>query len=386
MIAVEQVLLPTPKGRDAWLDIMRFGAILLVLGSHLRDLPAGMKPLLSEIVCAWKRGGWVGVDLFFVLSGYLVSGLLFAEIKKNGRADVPRFLIRRGFKIYPSFYVAVLFTIAWRLIFLDSSISTSRLMGEVFFLQNYVGMYWQHHWSLAVEEHFYLLLAMGVGVTQLLRRPPISLDTFRFLPWAWALAACICLFLRLHISLDAPFEPRTHLIPTHLRIDSLMAGALLGWLMHHRLPLSRPCRKTRLLLLCAGAALFIPPFIWDFTQVWWVLPFGALFHSAGAAMIILAGISRQRRESMPEKCLAWIGARSYNIYLWHMPWLIWLNPPLCRLLGIQDSWISCATLYIAGSFALGICMTAAIERPFLNIRERLFPHQAKQQPATLWQK
>jgi peptidoglycan/LPS O-acetylase OafA/YrhL len=80
------------------LDILRAIAVLLVLGRH------------EHANALWRRCGWVGVDLFFVLSGFLISGLLFSEYKKRGRLDLPRFYIRRGLKIYPSFYVLILAT------------------------------------------------------------------------------------------------------------------------------------------------------------------------------------------------------------------------------------------------------------------------------------
>jgi peptidoglycan/LPS O-acetylase OafA/YrhL len=186
----------------------------------------------------------------------------------------------------------------------------------------------------------------------------------------------------MRVGLELPFDVHTHLIPTHLRIDSLMTGTLLSWLMHQRFPMFRPRQQTRLFLLLSGVALFIPPFVWDFTQFWWVLPFGASLHAVGASMLILAGFSGQSSGSATMKCMAWIGARSYNIYLWHMPWLFWLNPMLCRHLGIQDNWALCTALYLAGSVILGTLMTTAVERPFLRIRDSIFPSRATPLPAT----
>src|SRR4029078_2606024 len=82
------------------LDLLRGIAILGVLFRHLE-------------IETWIAGpGGYGVDLFFVLSGFLVSGLLFSEYKRYGKINPGRFLIRRGFKIYPSFYFFILMTIA----------------------------------------------------------------------------------------------------------------------------------------------------------------------------------------------------------------------------------------------------------------------------------
>ncbi len=106
--------------------------------------------------------GWIGVDLFFVLSGFLISGLLFSEWSSSGAISVGRFYFRRGFKIYPAFYF-FLFTATWAYAavqqgFWQHPISTLR--NEVFFLQDYLPHIWPHTWSLAVEEQFYLLLPL----------------------------------------------------------------------------------------------------------------------------------------------------------------------------------------------------------------------------------
>src|SRR5437660_11936744 len=84
--------------RNKRLDILRGIAVLLVLGRH--GVMAGV----------WKETGWAGVDLFFVLSGLMISGLLFSEYKRTRSIDLVRFFIRRGVKIYPSLYLMLLTT------------------------------------------------------------------------------------------------------------------------------------------------------------------------------------------------------------------------------------------------------------------------------------
>ncbi len=84
--------------RNEGLDIVRAIAVVLVIGRHL--------PLMKDTSLAlqyWHRIGWVGVDLFFVLSGFLISNLIFEEIKRKGSFDLRRFLVRRALKIYPPF-------------------------------------------------------------------------------------------------------------------------------------------------------------------------------------------------------------------------------------------------------------------------------------------
>src|SRR5580700_3805244 len=100
-----------PK-RLASLDSLRAVAILLVVGGHMPhiDLPNG-DVLLGLITHYWQEGGWIGVDLFFVLSGFLIGGLLFREYRQYGAISFGRFFIRRGLKIYPPFFAMIAVTI-----------------------------------------------------------------------------------------------------------------------------------------------------------------------------------------------------------------------------------------------------------------------------------
>ena len=108
--------------------------------------------------------GWIGVDLFFVLSGFLVSGLLFNEIKNTGKVNPKLFLIRRGFKIYPAFYFFFFSTLAIRYLINDLMFPLPKILSEIFFLQSYLDNIWLHTWSLAIEEHFYIFIAILLWV------------------------------------------------------------------------------------------------------------------------------------------------------------------------------------------------------------------------------
>jgi peptidoglycan/LPS O-acetylase OafA/YrhL len=105
------------------------------------------------------QAGWVGVDLFFVLSGFLISGLLFDEYKRLGSIAFKRFMIRRMFKLYPAFYTMLIVNY-----FAESALghvsSPAQYLTEATYLQNYLSPIWGHTWSLVVEEHFYILLPL----------------------------------------------------------------------------------------------------------------------------------------------------------------------------------------------------------------------------------
>jgi len=100
------------QGRSLPMDMLRGIAILLVLGRHYVIKPEGLGPL-QPLAAGWMAIGWAGVDLFFVLSGFLVSGLIFAEYRKNQTVDLRRFVIRRGFKIWPPYLAYIAFLALW---------------------------------------------------------------------------------------------------------------------------------------------------------------------------------------------------------------------------------------------------------------------------------
>jgi peptidoglycan/LPS O-acetylase OafA/YrhL len=234
--------------RNVGLDLLRILAVLLVIGRHLP-----VSGHSSEFLQTWMRGGWVGVDLFFVLSGFLVSSLIFREYLRDGAFDAKRFLVRRAFKIYPAFWLLLLTTLVARRLG-GESISLRGLCGEVFFVQNYLGGLWAHTWSLAVEEHFYIgLSVLVVGLLRTARREP-----FRVIPQVFAVIAVSCLSLRLlTLALSPQFTPRAYLFGTHVRIDSLMFGVLLSYFPGTDRACSNGCHGWRR-SCAAGAGVHLP--------------------------------------------------------------------------------------------------------------------------------
>ncbi|WP_286854370.1 acyltransferase family protein [Xanthomarina sp.] len=169
------------------LDFLRGIAILLVLCRHSN---------IHEFIV---NMGWIGVDLFFVLSGFLVSSLLFKEYILTGSLDAKRFLIRRGFKIYPLYYL----TLVLYLLFLRNQAFVP-LLGDFFFFQNYMsgwGYLYSASWSLAVEEHFYfglvcMLLFIGYKTSwlKLELNSKKSVDSFVILIIAFLIGSLVLRF------------------------------------------------------------------------------------------------------------------------------------------------------------------------------------------------
>jgi len=148
----------SPTGRNETLDILRFVAVSLVLFRHMPnpEVIGQLHIILAYPLRILNEIGWIGVDLFFVLSGYLVSGLMFKEIKNKGEFSSKRFLIRRGFKIYPSFYLLIGTTLLVACS-VGKEIRYSQVLSEIFFYQNYVAGLWNHTWSWVLKNSFIFL-------------------------------------------------------------------------------------------------------------------------------------------------------------------------------------------------------------------------------------
>jgi peptidoglycan/LPS O-acetylase OafA/YrhL len=329
----------------------------------------------------WAQIGWVGVDLFFVLSGFLVSGLLFKEYKKQAQIRPLRFLMRRGFKIYPPFYVMILVTVGMRLKY-TGSVPASGLLAEIFFLQNYFQPLWWHTWSLAVEEHFYLLLATLFFFMQ--RRPTIAENPFRHIPKIVAGTAVLILGLRILTTLYVtPWQLIAHNEPTHLRLDSLLFGVLLSYYHHFHYDRFFNFVKARAksiffgsLILCSCCLLFpgYSPFMTTIGFTLLYIGFGGILITSLYEVVGLP--PRLSKLSAPViGLLSYIGTYSYSIYLWHLIVAGVVVDVIRPHSPIKLHYLAEFFIYAAGSIILGVVMSKIIEQPSLNLREKLFPSQ-----------
>lgn len=306
--------------RNRRLDILRAVAVLLVLGRHF-NAPA-----------FWSKVGWVGVDLFFVLSGFLISGLLFVEYQRTGGINWGRFFIRRGFKIYPAFYALIFVTFLWQ-VAKHQDIRWRPYLPEVLFFQSYQpDRLWGHTWSLAVEEHFYILLPLLLLLMVWLQRKRAPSDPFGMIPVVCLILAIFSLVQRFYIAFNLPAVGgwwQWILYPTHLRIDSLFFGVFLGYLHHFHAPAMRQFmagRRSRIVLLLVSALLVSTCGVFAVDSPI-MLSFGltALYIGFGG-ILMLTLYSDPRENRSPPKwfgkyrvgdLVAFIGMYSYSIYLWH---------------------------------------------------------------------
>jgi peptidoglycan/LPS O-acetylase OafA/YrhL len=409
---------PTPSHvRLVQLDVLRGVAILLVLFRHMPLPWTWAGPLMPAAHFLW-RIGWTGVDLFFVLSGFLIGGLLFKEIKKTDHLDVKRFLVRRGLKIWPAYFVFLAYVyvtqytgitpgrlfVPWvfRLFVHHPAEALAAIWNahghslwnalrdiwpNLIHLQNY----FQHPvrgvtWSLAVEEHFYLVLPLFLLL--LLRRRKPGAKSMPAVPIAALAVVVICTTLRFVTNWNRPFDDVTHTYPTHLRIDGLFFGVLLAYLYHLQPQTLARLARRPVLLLAIGLALVLPMGVFQISQYRFVWTIGYTMLYVGYGCILIACVfSPPGRPlgnllaSRPAAGLAWIGVFSYSIYLWHFdlahdPLAAWVNPSRPPAHHVSLWWMLGTLAFIAMSVLGGALLSRLIEFPTLKVRDRLFPARA----------
>jgi peptidoglycan/LPS O-acetylase OafA/YrhL len=349
--------------RNLGLDVLRFVAVLLVLGRHL-DISFTKNWFLQ----LWHRGGWIGVDIFFVLSGFLISSLLFKEYIETGAINVKRFLIRRGFKIYPAFWMLI--GVSVPILYLDQKTpSVKHILAELFFVQNYLEGIWNHTWSLAVEEHFYIGMAL---LFAFLTSRNLE-NAFRPIPVVFWIVASCCLSLRLLNLLMFPdYSHQTYLFGTHLRIDSLFFGVWLSY-HYHFSDLDQKIRQVPTWLLLSCGSLFLcPAFFYTLQDHKWISVLGVILLYLGSGMFLLAALRLKQSSRYILRAVGILGATSYSIYLWHIPIETWGYRLVNGLLK-ADSFLLYFLTYLLGSCIFGFVMNRIIEYPMLYIRDVLFP-------------
>lgn len=364
--------------RVGGLDVLRAVAILLVLCAHMLPKGTGYSVPISTLVEVSRHVGWAGVDLFFVLSGFLVSGLLFREHQRFGSVHLGRFLVRRGFKIYPALYTVVLAYFIYHHL-LGNPGEGGALYADALFIGSYVGTALCGTWSLAVEEHFYLFLAL---VVYLLQRRKVAQPFAPLVPLALLLVV-VCTSLRVWTNRSYPqYANLTHHYATHLRMDGLMFGVLLSYFYHyHQQPLLRWLARFRGPVLVVSLALLLPALVQRLGESPFLSSYGlTMMYSGFGGLVLLTAAAPPG--AVPLSRRQWvlaIGRDSYSIYLWHMEVALHVWPMLQAALpstAATTRLFADPFLRIGGAVLFGRLMAFLVEAPFLRLRERYFPARA----------
>ncbi len=342
---------------------------------RLPDMPGldGVRALAVAGVLAyhagvgWAPGGFLGVDVFFALSGYLITSLLLAEFGRDGRIDLRRFWLGRARRLLPAALAAIALSLLIVAIFLPGELATVRgdAIASVLYVNNwhqilaersYFASFgrpspFQHLWSLAVEEQFYLVwpLLLTFALPRLGRRRTVTLTA------AIALVSIVLMALVYGGHGDAS---RVY-YGTDTRAFSLLAGALLAYAWPPGLLTRRTGPGAGLALDAVGVAglgvLVVAMARWqDFDTA--LYP-GGLLAVAGASVALIAAVAHPATRIgtvLGTRPLRWIGRRSYGIYLYHWPVMTFTRP------GIDVH--ANRTVVIVGQVALTVAIAAVSYR------------------------
>lgn len=349
-------------GRVPSVDVFRGIAILTVVLYHAEVLPYG----------------YLGVDVFFVVSGLLIGRILVAKWDAPTPFEAKPFFIARAFKIWPSYYtmLGVGTLVAWLLYRHDHPeylVTAAHWPRYLFFFQNYRGSphaTFDHVWSLCVEEHFYVLLPVSMLVARKLFG---AKERVLFALVAIAIALGIAGKV---VGYRIGFETYA---ATHNRIDALAWGVLLAMLVRFRGAWVE--RLPRVPLLVAGIAVFAAVVGYDAVYELSITPPGQPLADVGfyhrvvlfalvpfAVFLALLGSYHLDPSAGPLRGvtapLRFVAYYSYNWYLWHPV----VGPYLTTRFG---KGLLGTAVYLAVTFALGVLFTVRVEEPALVLRNRV---------------
>jgi peptidoglycan/LPS O-acetylase OafA/YrhL len=344
--------------RDIRLDAIRGIAILLAMGWHLNET-SNFLPF-QILMAPGQTIGWAGVDLFFVLSGFLVGNLIISECVSTEKFDLKRFFIRRAFRLWPVLYAYVFAQLIfgryeWQ----------SFLPQTLFHLQNYFYTPFTHLWSLAVEEHFYLISALVFPALLIKRKNSTGL--------VFLLAAIIAICLLLRIA--AVSNSIDHFViksQTHFRMDSIAVGVLLAAISSfHAERFQALLNKTFLwLILFVFCTAFL--IYGSDTMYFEATKYTAAYVASAAAILIALKAPTSVANTRLTKVLALLGIYSYSIYIWHNALARAARAVAHRIFNDIPIELIVFINYISAIIA-AIVISKLIEHPAMALRDRLFP-------------
>ncbi len=330
------------RRRIAGLDGLRAVAVTAVVAYHL-----GLDPV---------PGGFLGVDVFFVISGFLITTLLLGELERSGRIGFADFYRRRARRLLPALVLMLAGTLVLVAVLArDVAGQTVRdVPGALLYVSNWWALSQEqsyftligrgnmlgHLWSLAVEEQFYLVwpvLLAGIAAVARRRRTPLRRTVLRFAA-AGAVASTVAMaWLSVRHGMPIDQDPTRVYFGTDTHAMSVLVGAALAAVWDVRAFRARVAPGARAVLVGVGA-LGLAVLAWlvlhvsEYTP--WLYRGGFLLVALVVAVVIAASThpASPLGPALDNPPMRWIGERSYGIYLWHWPIMLVTRP------GIDVPW------------------------------------------------
>jgi peptidoglycan/LPS O-acetylase OafA/YrhL len=339
------------------LDGLRAIAVLAVIAFHLNF--------------SWAQGDLLGVGVFFVLSGYLITDLLTTEYRRRGGIGLRQFWIRRGRRLLPALFVMLFVTLGWVTLFDRSQLPAMRsdLIPGLFYYSNWWYIFQHvsyfakfgppsplgHLWSLAIEEQFYLVWPFIVlaGMRWVRSRRVLIV---------LSLAAAVGSAVEMALLFSPVGDPTRIYDGTDTRAFALLIGAALAFALPRNRTYAPVTPGARRLLDGVGVVALLGIFV----MFWRTSEYDAFLYRGGlvvlsvlTALVIAVAVHPGARLGswLGREPLRWIGERSYGIYLWHYPVIV-LTTPLNAAPDLLR-----AALQVGASIGLAALSWRLVEQP-----------------------
>jgi peptidoglycan/LPS O-acetylase OafA/YrhL len=345
------------------IDFLRGVSILLVFLHHIVNEFHIPIPLFGKLISL----GFLGVDLFFVLSGFLITGILLPSLNIQ-TIKIKNFYLNRAFKILPQYYIMVLTGLIFNFLFNNEKIKEQGFIyvgggGNIIFLQNYIYEIpiVAHTWSLAIEEHFYLIWPILLSSILALsnRMKNLVESRYKIFTFIIIIGIVICNLLRF-LYLDITEITDNNVInfqKTHFRFDGLLYGALIK--LNENFIIKKLNRRSysRIMILVILIGLFYLYFYFN--------PYNFYSYTLSSIVFGLILIFCITKNNLFSKFnfLIKLGKLSYPIYLYHYP-LIFIS------LALFKSSIVSIIFCVIMSYIIPYYSSIYIDNYFLTLRKK----------------
>jgi len=364
-------LLHPPSSQIPFLDGLRAIAVLLVINQHMSAQFAKAYGANSYSGLTLVANGWIGVDLFFVLSGFFIGGQLWKELRDRGTISVSRFVMRRGFRIWPLYFFIFLCVLTFAMTFGGGAAGKEYGWSDLIFITNFHnrGLV-MGSWSLCTEEQFYIVTPLAL---YFLSGRVGSIRSFRL--WLWVLLFSVPglrAIVWIHGMGMGNFFHHSPDMFNHLyyssltHCDGLIIGLIIAnlWIAGDK-PKSRFATPAILALAAVAVMIgmhWLQKEVFDFTAL-------ALFFGS----MVWMGLNR-RITIFNSRVFYWLSRLSFGMYLNHeymCPWIARFVVPRIPFSAAHAvlTNLTCVVVVTLASALVSLVTFSFVEYPFLQIRK-----------------